>query len=95
MPQMEEQLKRLQDKLQQVVQQYQLLRKENDKLKQEMQEEKSRHLMESARVDQMRQQVEILKSSKGEMNTEEKKTMERRLNQYVKEIDKCITILNE
>jgi seryl-tRNA synthetase len=95
MPQIEEQIKRLQDKLQQLVQQHQLLQRENSKLKQEILEEKNHHNTKSAQAEQLRQQVEILKSSKGEMNTEEKKTLERRLNQYVKEIDRCITLLNE
>ncbi len=95
MPEIEEQIKRLQSKLQQLVQQHQLLQKENTKLKLELHQEKSHHNTKSEHAEQLQQQVEILKSSKGEMNAEEKKGLERRLNQYVKEIDKCITLLNE
>jgi hypothetical protein len=95
MPHTEEQLKRIQDKLQQLLQQHQLLQKENIKLKQEIQEERKHHQQKSLQADQLQQQAEILKSSKGEMHGEEKKAFERRLNQYVKEIDKCITLLNE
>jgi chromosome segregation ATPase len=95
MPHTEEQLKRIQDKLQQLVQQHQLLQKENSKLKLEMQEERKHHQLNSLQVEQLQQQVEILKSSKTEMHGEEKKAFERRLSQYVKEIDKCITLLNE
>ena len=95
MPQIEEQLKRLQDKLQQLLQHYQLLQKENNKLKLEIQEEINQHNIKALQLEQLRQQVEILKSAKGEMHGEEKKALERRLNQYVKEIDKCITLLNE
>lgn len=95
MPPIEEQLKRIQDKLQQLLQQHQSLQKENSKLKQEIQEEQKYHQQKSVQVEQLQQQAEILKSSKGEMHGEEKKALERRLNQYVKEIDKCITLLNE
>jgi chromosome segregation ATPase len=95
MPHTEEQLKRIQDKLQQLLQQYQLLQKENSKLKHEITEERKQHHEKSLQLGQLQQQVEILKSSKGGMYGEEKKAFEKRLNQYVKEIDKCITLLSE
>jgi seryl-tRNA synthetase len=95
MPHIDEQLKRIEDKLQQLLQQHQLLQKENTKLKQEIQEQRKLHQQKSVQVEQLLQQVEILKSSKIQMHGEEKKAFERRLNQYVKEIDKCITLLNE
>ena len=44
MPQIEEQLKRLQDKLQQLLQHYQLLQKENNKLKLEIQRSEERRV---------------------------------------------------
>lgn len=91
----EEQLKRIQDKLQQLLLQYQLLQKENSKLNQEIQEERKHQQQKLLQVEQLQQQVEILKSSRTEMYGEEKKAFERRLNQYVKEIDKCINLLNE
>ncbi|MBS1946778.1 MAG: hypothetical protein JST47_03335 [Bacteroidetes bacterium] len=95
MQQTEEQIKRLQNKLQQLVQQHQSLQKENSKLKQELQQQKSQSSSQSVEIELLQQQVEILKSSKGEINTEEKKGLERRINQYVKEIDRCIALFNE
>jgi len=95
MQQMEAQIKRLQDKLQRLIQQYQLMQKENSKLKRELEEEKSLHDLKSAQAEQLSQQVAILKYAKGEMKPDEKTMMEKRLNQYMKEIDKCITLLNE
>ena len=91
----EEQLKRIQDKLQQLLQRHLLLQKENSRLKQELLEERKLHHQQSLQSEQLQQRVEILKSSKEEMHGEEKKAFEKRLNQYVKEIDKCITLLNE
>ena len=42
----------------------------------------------------LKQQVEILKYSNGEMGEEDKKQFEKRINTYVKEIDRCITMLS-
>ncbi|HVM87821.1 MAG TPA: hypothetical protein VMT76_06500 [Puia sp.] len=95
MQQMEEQINRLQNKVLQLIQQYQLLQKENIKLKQELQEGKSIINAQLVQIDQLKQKAEILKLSKTEMDAEEKKIFERRLTQYAKEIDKCISLLNE
>jgi len=95
MQQTEDQIKRVQDKLQQLLQQYQLLQKENNRLKAEIQEEKDKSKERLLQLDRLQQQVEILKSSKEEMSQEDKKNFEKRLNQYVKEIDKCITLLKD
>ena len=95
MQQTEDQIKRVQDKLQQLLQQYQSLQKENNRLKAEIQEEKDKNKERLLQLDRLQQQVEILKSSKEEMSQEDKKNFEKRLNQYVKEIDKCITLLKD
>ena len=95
MQQTEDQIKRVQDKLQQLLQQYQSLQKENNRLKAEIQEEKDKSKERLLQLDRLQQQIEILKSSKEEMSQEDKKNFEKRLNQYVKEIDKCITLLKD
>jgi hypothetical protein len=91
----EEHIKRIQDKLQQLLQQYQLLQKENIQMKQELDSERTHHQQYRIQLEQLQQQMAILKSSKGELSGEEKKDFEKRLTQYVKEIDKCITLLKE
>lgn len=91
----EQQLKKANEKLQQLLKQYQLLQKENGKLKQDIQLLNSQNDALSAESEKWQQQTEILKLSKGEMNESEKKAFEKRLNQYVREIDRCIALLNE
>jgi hypothetical protein len=39
--------------------------------------------------------LEVLKASKGDMTEPEKKSFEKKINQYLREIDKCIAFLNE
>jgi hypothetical protein len=47
------------------------------------------------RINQLEQQVGILKSAAGKMDEADKKLFEKHINQYIKEIDKCIGLLSE
>jgi chromosome segregation ATPase len=95
MTELEQQLKRINDKVQQLLKHRELLQKENEKLKGELHQLQGRHTGNTAQLEQLLQQVEILKASKGELSDTEKKAFEKRLNQYIKEIDHCITLLKE
>jgi len=92
---LEEQLERLHEKLQQLLKKHQALQKENEKLKLDLKEVRDYSNQLLAESEKWKQQAEILKLSKGEMNEAEKKAFEKRLNQYVKEIDRCIAMLSE
>ena len=46
-------------------------------------------------MEELQQQVAVLKLAAGEMSDKDKKTFERKLNQYIKEIDKAIAYLSE
>jgi len=90
----EEHHKRIQDKVQQLLIQHIALQKENQSLKDELnsiQKEASEFRENS---ETLKQQVEILKYSNGEMSDEDKKQFEKRINTYLKEIDRCITMLS-
>lgn len=89
----ENQFKRIQDKLQQVLKQHESLRKENSLLKEELNVHKNQATQHNENVDRLKQQVEVLKLSNGEMNEVEKKQFEKRINGYIKEIDRCIAML--
>jgi hypothetical protein len=95
MSQLEQQLKRMNEKLQQLLKQYHSLQKENERLKHEFQQMTTRFNAASDESDKWQQQTEILKLSKEQMSETEKKAFEKRLSQYVKEIDRCIALLNE
>lgn len=89
----EEQLKRIQEKLQQVLKQQSALQKENQSLKDELDSTKKQSVQHHENIDRLKQQVEVLKMGSGEMNTTEKKLLEKRINTYLKEIDRCIAML--
>ncbi|HLX93058.1 MAG TPA: hypothetical protein VKR32_15340 [Puia sp.] len=95
MTQQEKQLKQIHEKLQQLLKQYQSLQKENSKLKDEIKEFKTHHDHHAEELDRLRQRTQILQSAKTEMSGEEKKAFEKRLHNYIKEIDRCIALLNE
>ena len=90
-----EQVRRIQDKLQQLLKQRDSLVKENSKLKEELRRLQQRETEQEGRLGQLQQQVEVLKATKADMSEEEKKALEKRLGQYIREIDRCIALLGE
>jgi chromosome segregation ATPase len=95
MSELESQLKRVGEKLQLMLKQRDLLLKENVKMKQEIADLRTERKDHLNSVEKLRQQVEILKISRTEMNEAEKKQFEKRLSQYIREIDRCIGLLEQ
>ena len=94
MTESEQHLKRIQDKVQQLLKQHIALQKENQSLKDELDALKKETSQFKENSETLKQQVEILKYSNGEMTEEDKKQFEKRINTYIKEIDRCITMLS-
>ena len=90
-----EHLKRIQDKLQQLLKQYGSLQRENSLLKEELEKNKAQSLQHQQNVIHLKQQVDVLKLNAGEMKETDKKEIEKRINSYLKEIDRCIALLSE
>lgn len=95
MTQLEEQLKRINDKLQLLVKQNHLLQKENEKMGRELNDSREKQEAQTRKIDECEQQISILKMAAGQMEDTDKKELEKRLNQYIREIDRCITMLEE
>jgi chromosome segregation ATPase len=92
---LEQQVKRIQDKLQQLLKQHAALQKDNKQLSIELKEARQKITDQQKNTEELKQQVSILKMNAGEMSATDKKEFERRINAYVKEIDRCIALLNE
>jgi hypothetical protein len=88
-------VRRIQDKLQQLLRQRDLLQKENGRLKEEMRQLQEETIDRTTKLEQLQQQVEILKATTAAMSEEEKRALEKRLGQYIREIDRCIAMLGE
>jgi len=95
MTQPEIQLKRVHEKMQLLVKQYQNLQKEHDRLKEDLRKMQDRSEVISRDAEKFRQQADVLKLSGRGLEEPDKKMLEKRLNQYVREIDKCIALLQE
>jgi chromosome segregation ATPase len=88
------QLKSIQAKLQQVMKQYQALQKENAQLKKEISKAYSLDTDKTEQLQKFQQQVDVLKLGVSGWDEEEKKELEKRIDVYLKEIDKCLSLLN-
>jgi cell division septum initiation protein DivIVA len=85
----------LNDKLHQLLKQYHRLQKENEGLRLELQQMKDKEETTYQRIDELEQQVSILKIAAGDLNEKDKKEFEKKINQYIKQIDKCISFLSQ
>jgi hypothetical protein len=91
---LELQIKNIQEKLQLLLRQQQLLLKENQRLKKEM-ERVTLLNQEKENISQLlQQQVDVLKLGGSSRSEEERTALEKRIDSYLKEIDKCLALLN-
>ena len=95
MSELEEHIKRVNSKIQQLLKQLQSLQKVNKQLTDEVKMLKESHDNDLIRIAQLEQQVIILRSAAGQMSDSDKKSFEKIINQYIREIDKCIGLLSE
>jgi hypothetical protein len=90
MTELEIHLKRIQDKLQQVLKQQSSLQNENLRLKKDLEKSNKQILVYQQNIDDLKQQVEVLKITSGNWDETDKKEFEKRINNHIKEIDRCI-----
>ena len=94
MSMIDENIKRINGKLQQLLKQLQILQKENEKLNSTVLALNETREKDKLYILQLQQQVGILKSTAGQMTEADKKSFEKNINQYLREIDKCIGLLS-
>lgn len=92
---LDEQTRRLNEKLQILLNQFQVFKKENERLTLELKELKLKDIEKNTQVETLLLRVEVLKAAKAQMTEEEKRAFEKRINQYLKEVEKCITLIQE
>ena len=95
MSDLENNIKRINSKLQQLLKNYQLLQKDNQRqsdLIKELQEAKANDRLQ---ITALQEKITILKAAAGKMNDADKKAFEKNISSYIREIDKCIGILSE
>jgi hypothetical protein len=95
MSDLEQNIKRINDKLQQLLKNYQLLQKENKRQSDQIAALQEAKEKDSQQISLMQEKITILKAAAGKMNEADKKVFEKNISQYIREIDKCIGLLSE
>jgi hypothetical protein len=91
----EQSLQRINDKLQQVAQRYQSLQKENQQLTRELRVLKEREEAREKKIIELELKMAAIKTATGRLDESEKKDIDKRLNHYIREIDRCIALLSD
>ena len=92
---LQQQLKQITEKLQQVTQRYHSLQKEHEQLSKEVMTLREKEKARLIRIDELEMKMTALQSVTGQLNETEKKEVEKRINRYIREIDRCIALLSE
>jgi uncharacterized coiled-coil DUF342 family protein len=92
---LDQQFNIIHDKLQQLLKHQVRLKKENERLQMQLEEYKKQGGEYQQKINELSDQVGILKLAGGDMSQKDKKDFERKINQYIREIDKCIAFLGQ
>jgi archaellum component FlaC len=91
----EKQIVQIREKLRRLIKQYTRLQKDNDLLKGELKISEEKISAQQYKLDEMKQQVSLLKLNSQRMHEPDKKEFEKILSKYIRDIDRCIALLND
>lgn len=94
MAELTENIKQLNTKLQQLLKQYNILVVQNEQQAKTIVELKETSELQKKSLDEMKQEQLILKASLDKMDETEKKLLEKKINSYIRNIDKTISLLS-
>lgn len=95
MSDLQENIGRIQQKLKTLLQEHYALQKDNERLRRELSVVKMQESVQLTLIEQLQQQVEVLHVTSIRLSEEEKKNIEKKINQYIREIDRCVSLLSE
>ena len=82
-------------KLQLLLKQYDHLLRENSRQQQDIAQLQKEQQLAKEKLEEYKQQNLVLKASVTSMDEKDKKELEQKINQYVKNIDQCISLLSQ
>ena len=88
-------IKVINEKLQQLLKKNASLQKQNEMLSAELNVLKEKEKDYKITIETISQKVNILQAASGNLSDENQKALEKQIDRYVKEIDKCISILSD
>ena len=90
-----EHIERVAAKAARLVKAYRTLEKDNERLRQELGKKSEAEQLLREQTRQLERQVQLLKAASGAMDEQGKKELQKQLNHYIREIDRCISLLGE
>ncbi len=90
-----EQIKVFQDKLQVLLKNFAAKQKENSSLKQDLEKCKKNLAEKDSQVETLQQKVDILRLNTASMDDTARKELNKRIQTYIDDIEKCIQTLKK
>lgn len=90
-----EQLEIVLQKVNRLIRQYKSLEKENERIRQELEKKTEVESVLKEQTLQLEQQLNLIRATGGRGDESSRKELEKQLNHYIREIDRCISILGQ
>ena len=95
MPTHTERIDQIKAKAATLARQYKTLESEHAKLRSEIERRDATEAQWRERTQALEKQLQLLKAASGLADDKGRKELEKRINHYIREIDRCITLLGE
>ena len=94
MSEMQEQIQRIENKLQQLLKEYNAAQKEIQRLQKENKRLSGQLQFFEEQAHEHNQKADVSKLGSQHLKSTSKKALEKRIDAYLKDIDKCLALLN-
>ncbi len=91
---MEENIHQIKAKVQLLIKQFQQLKKENAKLKIQLGESKNKLQLQEEAITSLKNEMDASKLNINQLTKQDKASLEKRIDGYLKEVNTCLTLLN-
>ncbi len=88
------QIIQMQQRLKLLISNYMVLKRENVQLKKEIAKKQTLLTEREQLLQTLQQQLDVLKLSKDSFSEDEKSELNKRIETYIKDIDRCLSLLN-
>lgn len=88
-------IKRIEEKLSALTLKIKSLKKENEKVRKELEEKTIECDLAISTAKQMEFKLNVIKSTESDDSKESRTALEKKINEYIREIDKCIALLGD
>ncbi|MBS4043126.1 MAG: hypothetical protein KGZ59_04865 [Chitinophagaceae bacterium] len=92
---MEETIHQIKSKVQLLIKQYQQLQKINLKLRTELTESKIKLDQQKDLIENLESKIDATKINLNQLSKQDKLSLEKRIDGYLKEVNTCLTLLNK